>query len=228
MSISGIQSSTLFAEVSASSAPSPANSSRVGLNGFDTAVSGLMSSIKSGDTSDAQSYLAQAQKLSPSTIDPNSPLGAFLSSVSSALSNDNISGAQSVLSALEINAAPDSTTISALFTAPSSTLSTGSDGNSSISDLGQDVIGLFSSIRSGDLTGAQSAYGSLTSLLDSANSALIDSASSVSGSSGSPSVSSLLSRIGSALNSGDMTTAQSSLDGFMTSISSGSLVNATA
>jgi hypothetical protein len=194
-----------------------------------------MSAIKSGDSTDAKTYLAQVEKLAPSNTDANSPLGEFLSSVSTALGDNNIAGAQSALTTLETYATPSTASTSS--TAATSSTTGDTSNSSGISALGQDVLSLFSAISSGDETGAQSAYDSLTSLLSSSDSSATDatstsasssSTSSSSTSGSSTSFSSLLSEIGSALGTGDVTSAQTALDNFLTNLSSGSLVNATA
>jgi hypothetical protein len=87
------------------------------------------------------------------------------------------------------------------------------------------VLDLFSAFGSGDVIDAQSTYDSLTSLLHSMDNSL---SSSTSISSCNISFSSLLSQIGSALSSGNISTAQNALDSFLSSLSSGSLVSATA
>jgi hypothetical protein len=64
---------------------------------------------------------------------------------------------------------------------------------------------------------------------DSSTTSSSSSTSSTSGTSSSnDSFTKLLSQIGSALGNGDISTAQTALDGFLQSLSSGSLVNASA
>jgi hypothetical protein len=99
-------------------------------------------------------------------------------------------------------------------------------------------MSLFSAISNGDTSGAQSAYDSLTSLLLSNDSSTSSSTSATSSSSTDNTTSTsnsstttftkLLSEIGTSLSSGDINGAQSSLDSFLSSLSSGSLVNTTA
>jgi hypothetical protein len=91
------------------------------------------------------------------------------------------------------------------------------------------VLNLFSAISAGDVSGAQSAYASLTSLLGSSDSATTNATSNaVDSSTSGSSFDNLLSQSGSALGSGDITAAQSALDGFLQSLSAGSIVNAAA
>jgi len=230
MLISSLQSSSsLFSELSASSTSSVSNSSSSSTNAFDSALTSLISAIKSGDTSDAKTYLAQVEKLSPANADSSSPLGEFLSSVSTALGDNNIAGAQSALTTLETYAVPSTAATNSTSNA-SSTSSTSSNSSSSsgISALGQDVLSLFSAINSGDLTSAQTAYDKVTSLLDTASSSSSTSSASSNNSTSTASFTSLLKEIGSALGSGNVNTAQTALDNFLASLSAGSLVSASA
>jgi hypothetical protein len=89
------------------------------------------------------------------------------------------------------------------------------------------MLSLFSSIKSGDLSSAQSAYSDLTSLLSSTSSTSSASSTS-SSSSSSTSFSDLLKEVGTALNSGNISSAQSVLDTFMKNIATGTLINTTA
>ena len=94
------------------------------------------------------------------------------------------------------------------------------------------MLNLFSAVGSGNLSDAQSAYDSLTSLLfssaNTSSSATTAASSDTSSSSAYTSFLQLLSEIGSALSSSNIGSAQTALGNFLTSISSGSLVNATA
>src|ERR1039457_6236028 len=102
MSLSAIQSSTLFTELSTLSSSSTSKSSN-SQSSFDKALTGLLSAINSGDTASAKTYLAQVEKLSPANADSSSPLGTFLTSVSTALGNNDISGAQSDRKSTRLN-----------------------------------------------------------------------------------------------------------------------------
>ena len=223
MLISGLQSSSLFSELATSSTSSTSSSSASSGNSFDSALTSLMAAIKSGDSTDAKKYLTEVEKLAPSNADSNSPLGEFLSSVSTALSDNNIAGAQSALTTLETYATP-STTAASSTTDTSST----SSSDSATSALTQDVLSLFSAINSGDLTSAQTAYDKVTSLLDTAGSSSSTSSASSNNSTSTASFTSLLKEIGSALGSGNVNTAQTALDNFLASLSAGSLVSASA
>jgi ribosomal protein S20 len=223
MLISGLQSSSLFSELATSSTSSTSSSSASSGNSFDSALTSLMAAIKSGDSTDAKKYLTEVEKLAPSNADSNSPLGEFLSSVSTALSDNNIAGAQSALTTLETYATP-STTAASSTTDTSST----SSSDSATSALTQDVLSLFSAINSGDLTSAQTAYDKVTSLLDTASSSSSTSSASSNNSTSTASFTSLLKEIGSALGSGNVNTAQTALDNFLASLSAGSLVSASA
>ncbi len=198
------------------------------------ALTGLFSSIKSGYTSDAKKSLPKVEKLTnsntSSTTSSNNPRSEFLSRVCTALSDNNIAGAQSALTTLKTYAI--SSTSASTSTSANSSTATGSSSNPGISPIGQDLLNLFSAISSGNLTSAQSAYDSLTGLLNSTDNSSSSSASTSStgtASNSSPtSFSSVLSQIGSALSSGNVNSAQPALDSFLSDLSSGSLVNATA
>lgn len=196
---------------------------------FSADLANLVSSIQSGNSSNAQQYLTQIEKLVPSNANSNSPLSQFLSSVSSALSNNDIAGAQSALSTFENQRAPAPASPSATTASPAPATAA---GGSTTNPLGQDVLSLFTAIGSGNLAGAQSAYDTVTSLLLSGSSSSPSSAVSTAASSGSSSTSSsfvsLLSQIGSALSTGDIGSAQTAVDSFLQSLSAGSLVGATA
>jgi hypothetical protein len=243
MQISGFQNgNSLFSELSASSTSQTAGSYGGHRNNFASDLRGLISSIQSGNTSDAQQYLTSIDKLVPSNANSNSPLSTFLSSVSSALSNNSISGAQAALTTFESQRGHGAANGAG---ATGSTAPAANSGGGTAGTLGQDVLSLFTAIGSGDLQGAQSAYDTVTSLLLGGSSGALTSAvatgssssSSTSAatpvaptgsSSGGASFTSLLAQIGSALSTGDINTAQTALDGFLQSLSAGSLVGATA
>lgn len=220
--ISSLQSTnSLFTYLSTSSSSLTSAGYSSSLNSFDSALTNLMSAIKSGDSTAARKYLAQVEKLSSSNLSSNSPLGEFLSSVSTALSNNNMAGAKSALTTLETYAIPSGSNSAA------SVSSDGSDSSTSgTSAMAQDVVNLFSAINSGNSTDAQSAYDALTSLLNT--NASSSSSSTSSASSGTDSFQKLLAQIGSALGSGNVKAAQSALDSFLQNLSSGSLVSTTA
>ena len=222
MLISGLQSSNSLLDSLASTSQSTSSTSNQ--NSFDTALSNLISAIQSGDTTSAEKYLAQVQQLTPANADSNSPLGQFISSVSSALDSNDISAAQTALTTLESQPAPSNVQ----GPPPPSDSS-----SSTTSEYIQDIVSLFSAISSGDLSGAQSAYDSLTSLMQSnaassTTSSTDTSTSSSSSTSDGAALASLLQQIGTALSSGDISSAQTSLDSFLKSLSTGSLVSASA
>lgn len=137
MLISSLQNaSSLFTELSASSSSAASSSSSSSSqSSFDSALTNLMSAIKSGDSTDAKTYLAQVEKLAPSNTDANSPLGEFLSSVSTALGDNNIAGAQSALTTLETYATPSTASTSS--TAATSSTTGDTSNSSGISALGR-------------------------------------------------------------------------------------------
>lgn len=226
MSISAIQSSMLFSQLSSASATS-SSSSTSGQNAFGTALDNLMNAIQSGDTTSAQKYLAQVEQLSPNKTNGSDPLGTFLTSVESALSNNDIKAAQTALTTLESSTAANGTDQTSL----------SSMDSSSLSELGSDLLSLFSAVSNGDLSGAQTAYNNLTSLLgtsssssssDTSSTASTDSSSSSSSSSSTNFFTKMLTEIGTALNNGDVSGAQAILNAFAAGLSSGSLMNTSA
>ncbi|MGA9070157.1 MAG: hypothetical protein WB424_07875 [Terracidiphilus sp.] len=191
-------------------------------NSVDGELSSLISAIKSGNTTQAQGSLADLQMMGQTNVNPDSALGLFLSSVSASLSSYNISGAQKALGAFEASSAQrvePVTPASALMLAPSAASGPG------VGAVGPDLLNLFSAIHSGDAGSAQAAYGTLNNLLE--NSA--GNAGNLFGSNAeSGSLYSLMAQIGAALNTGNLTRVQSTMDKFMQNLSSGSLVSATA
>jgi hypothetical protein len=243
MATIGFQSSSfLFVERNGSSGFSGSSFSANGRGSFQQAFSGLVSAIKSGDSTDAASYLARVEQRTPSDANSSSPVSVFLASVSTALSNNDIAAAQTALTTFESSfrnrPAPPAPTAPAASGATGTTGATGTaagsgtSSESGISPLGQDLLNLFSAVGSGNLSDAQSAYDSLTSLLfssaNTSSSATTAASSDTSSSSAYTSFLQLLSEIGSALSSSKIGSAQTALGNFLTSISSGSLVNATA
>jgi hypothetical protein len=206
----------------------------------------LASAIQSGNTSGAQQALATIQQQVPANANATNPLSQFLSNVTTALSNNNIAGAQTALTTFEsarrsqataaapapvATAAPAPAPAKAPVTAPAATPAATTTGG-----LGQDVLSLFTAIGSGDVQGAQSAYDTLTSLLLSgtgASTASQASAASTGAASATPSATggafdALLSKIGSALSTGNINTAQTAVDSFLQGITGGSLVSVNA
>lgn len=200
---------------------------------FSSNLANLVSSIQSGNTTTAQQYLTRIEKQVPANA--NSPLGQFLASVASALSDNDISGAQAALTAFENPTASASAPSTSAGTTPASgsTSAPASSGGSTTFTLGQDVLSLFTAIGSGDLKGAQSAYDSLTSLLlgGSGSPASSPASTTTAAASGSSSTGasfvSLLSQIGSALSTGDINSAQKAVDGFLQGLTVGSLIGVT-
>jgi hypothetical protein len=216
----------------------------------------LASAIQSGNTSAAQSSLNRIEALVPSSATSNTRLGQFLSSVTSALSSNDIAGAQTALSTFEDRRGSGPVTAPTASTPPTTTptpapapVPTGSTAPTS-SGLGQDVLNLFTAIGSGSLRHAQSAYDTVTSLLLSGSIATpststgsspttTPSAASTTSTSTttpttpaatppSPAFLSLLSQIGSALSTGDIGSAQTAVDNFLQGIAGGSLIAVTA
>ena len=188
-------------------------------------LSSLISAIKSGDTADAQNCLADLKMVSTANADPSSPLGAFLATVTNALGSYNIAGAQSALATLESTTGPRIAPVestAALSLMPSKRSSQG------VSAMGQDLLSLSKAIDSGDTASAQSAYGSLSSLLEGSGASDSNYGDLLGNSSESGSLYSLMTQIGSALSTGNLTCVQGTMDKFMQNLSSGSLVSTTA
>jgi hypothetical protein len=220
MLTSSLQNTTiLYAQLSvmATSVTTRKTSSNV-----DGELSSLISAIKSGNTAEAQGSLADLQMMGQTNVNPDSALGAFLGSVSASLSSYNIAGAQKALGVFEASSAErvdPATPASSLMLAPKAASGPG------VGTFGQDLLSLFSAIHSGDTASAQSAYGTLNNLMQSSG----GNYGNQSGNSAeSGSLYSLMAQIGTALNTGNLTRVQSTMDQFMQNLDSGSLVSATA
>jgi len=220
---SSLQSTTiLYAQLTLTAAS--ITSRRVQSSG-EVELASLISAIKSGDTADAQSSLAELKMQGSTSADPSSAVGVFLASVSNSLAGYNIAGAQRALAVFESSAAQRVAPVSsstALSLIPSERTGPG------VSALGQDLLSLFNAIGSGDTAGAQSAYGSLSSLLESSGGSNSTYGDFLGNSSGSGSLYSLMAQIGTALSTGNITRVQGTMDTFMRNLSAGSLVSTSA
>jgi len=194
-------------------------------NSVDGELSSLVSAIKSGNTAEAQSSLADLQIMGQTNVNPDSALGAFLASVSASLGSYNISGAQKALSTFESSSAERVAPVSPASTL---TLSPSAATGPGVGAFGQDLLNLVSAIHSGDTASAQSAYGSLSNLLENSGGSSGGYGNNSGSNSESGSLYSLMAQIGAALNTGNLTRVQSTMDNFMQNLSSGSLVSATA
>jgi hypothetical protein len=191
----------------------------------DGELSSLISAIKSGNTAQALGSLADLQMMGQTNVNPDSALGVFLASVTASLSSYNISGAQKALAVFEASSAQRVEPVSpasSLMLAPSAASGPG------VGAYGQDLLGLFRAVQSGDATSAQSAYGTLSNLMESSGGSASNFGNLFGGSTESGSLYSLMAQIGAALNTGNLTRVQSTMDQFMQNLSSGSLVSATA
>ncbi|MGB6687533.1 MAG: hypothetical protein WBE76_06800 [Terracidiphilus sp.] len=244
--------SSLFSGINA---PAPSFAPDFGGNrqpSFGSDLRGLVSAIQSGNSSGAQQFLSQIQKFVSTNANSNSPLSQFLSSVSSALSNNDIAGAQSALATFQSQrshgpAAGTGTNGTGGTPGANGGTTTGGATGGATATLGQDVLALFTAIGSGNLQNAQSAYDNVTSLLlggtsgssptpaptpatapvsSSTSTAAAPAASTVESSGNAP-FASLLAQIGSALSTGDIDSAQTAVDTFLQNLSAGSLVGAT-
>lgn len=223
MLTSGLQSTTItYTQLSITST---SFASRRARNALEGELSTLIAAIKSGDTTDARNGLNGIKLLGAGSVDAASPIGAFLANVSNSLSTGNIIGAQQAVAVLEATAAPR---VEAAQPAAPLRLTAGERAGPAVNPLGQDLLSLFSAISSGDATSAQSAYGSLNSMMESNSSGKNDFGNAFENTTESGTLYNLLSQIGVALNTGNITRVQGAVDNFMNNLSSGSLVSATA
>ncbi len=191
----------------------------------DGELSSLISAIKSGNTAEAQGSLADLQMMGKTNFSPDSALGQFLAGVSAALSSYNVHGAQKALGVFEASPAsrvPPVEPASALMLTPSAASGPG------VGTFGQDLLSLFSAIQSGDATSAQTAYGTLSQSMESSGGSGANVGNLFGNSAESGSLYSLMAQIGTALDTGNLTRVQTTMDKFMQNLSSGSLVSATA
>jgi hypothetical protein len=188
-------------------------------------LTNLITAIQLGDAADARNSLAHLKLLGSGGADPGSPLGAFLATVANSLASHNIGGAQKALEVFESTAANRVEPVAA---AAPLALTSGTQDNPGVSEMGQDLLTLFSAIHSGDTAGAQSAYGSLKDTLESTNESNANFANQYGSSTESGSLYSLMAQIGAALDTGNLNRVQNTMDTFMRNLSSGSLVSATA
>jgi hypothetical protein len=194
-------------------------------NSVDGELSSLISAIKSGNTAEAQGSLADLQMMGQTNVNPDSALGTFLASVSASLSSYNISGAQKALGVFEASSAQR---VAPVESASALTLTPSAASGPGVGAYGQDLLSLFSAIQSGDATSAQSAYGTLNNLMESSGGSAGNFGNLFANGAESGSLYSLMTQIGTALNTGNLTRVQSTMDQFMQNLSSGSLVSATA
>jgi hypothetical protein len=183
----------------------------------------LMTSIASGDTTSAQKYLGQFEENAHAQNLETSPIQQVLSDVRSALSVGDIPAAEAALSTLQagVSQSPASIQVSSLSGADVS-------AGSGVSELGDKVLSLFSAITSGDLQSAQSAYGSLTRLLPSNNSPFTYSASFDTQNASLSDFGNLRSKVESALDSGNISSAEAAMQDFLQEFSTGSIVRTVA
>ncbi|WP_420239936.1 hypothetical protein ACOBR2_10355 [Telmatobacter bradus] len=236
MMISGLQNtSPLYSKdlTNVSTAPSasaPTDSSLDGGSYKSSPLANLISSIQSGDMAGAKQYLNEAEEYQSSA--QNSPLSAFLGSVSEALSKDDLGSAQKAVSTLEV-AAPHGISYSSLSlstsalpgTVAGSAQNAPQDYDSIMSSLQADVLNLFGAVASGDTSGAHSAYNTLTKDM---NISSIDSVTNTTNdaTSGNP-LATAIQKIGKSLQTNDINSAQATLTNFLDNLSSGSVVNTT-
>ncbi|MDB5362651.1 MAG: hypothetical protein JWO51_3948 [Rhodospirillales bacterium] len=226
MSIGGISSSSYTSQTSSSDATSAGNDP----------LAQLLKAIKSGNLSAAKAAYqnildnAPGQNSSSSTSGTSSsstsssgnPLQNLLTQLGTALSSGDLSSAQSLVKSFEANKHKHSQG------AGSAPPSDGTGGNQA---LGSAVGGLLSSVQSGDLSSAQSAYATVASLLggnsssSSTSSSASASSTSSSSSSGENPLLTLINSIGTSLSNNDLAGAQSTLSSFAPNAQSGLAYN---
>jgi hypothetical protein len=225
MSIGGISSSSYTSQTSSSDT-----------NSGNDPIAQLLKAIRSGNLTAAKAAYANVLDHAPggsasssssssSSSSGNSssgnPLQQLLSQLGTALQSGDITTAQSLVKSFEANKPSGSAP-------PPPPPDGGSSGDQA---LGSAVGSLFSSVQSGDLSSAQSAYSSLESLLDGDGSSSSASTSSSTGSSSTGSTNPLLQLIqslGTSLDDGDIQGAQSTLSSFAQNAQSGLTYNTTA
>ena len=176
-------------------------------------VQQLFNAISSGDLTAAQTAYQQLLANAPSSSSTSSatsssttgatssssanPLQQLLDQLGTALQSGDISSAQSALASFQANA-------------PSGVGSSGGDQ----STTGKALSSLFSAIQSGDLTSAKSDYATVSALLSGSNSSGGTTSSSATNGTAQDPFQQLISQIGTALKSGDISSAQSALSQF--------------
>lgn len=217
--VSGLQErNTILSGPAASQAIAPVG----GIDSsYDDALGSLFSSIDSGDTEGAQSALATVQQLSTAQQDSSSPLGSFLDSVTESLGNGNIAEAQSALQTLQTY------TQATAATPTTSSDSSAMETSYAASVFGENVFNLSSALNGQNLDGAIDAYNNLAELVSS-NSFMSSSTDLAERLSSDAPATAQLQQVGSSLEAGNVTSAQMALDGFLASLSAGSLITAQA
>lgn len=181
-------------------------------------VQQLFNAIKSGDLTAAQTAYQQLLANAPSSSSTGSTSASSTSASSgSSSSSSSANPLQQLLD--QLGTALQSGDISSAQTALSSFLANapgGSGGNGGDqSTTGKAISSLFSAIQSGDLSTAQSDYATVSALLSGTGSTTVTgSGTSATGGTGQDSFQQLISQIGTALQSGDISSAQSALSQF--------------
>ena len=190
-------------------------------NDYHNSLTALVNSISSSNLGDAKRYLAQVSQSTSVQEESNTPLASFLSSVSVALDNDDIAGAQNALANLKDDLAKSPQYSTSVADSYASSTASAED-----SSWGQNVLRLAQAINANDLTQAVSSYNRLAQSIAVANKQ--GSGSELTSSQTSTVTTTQLQKIGVSLSSGDLSSAQTACDAFLASLSSGSIVRATA
>jgi hypothetical protein len=217
--VSGLQErNSILTGVAASQAVSPVGSVD---SSYDDALASLFTSIAAGDTETAQTALAAVKQFPAAQSDASSPLGSFLASVSDSLDSGDIADAQSALKTLKTY------TVSNANDETSNSESTSLETSYSTTTFGENVFNLSSALGSQNLNDAIDSYNDLTTLVT--NQSFLSSSTDLAErlADDAPATTQLL-QIGSSLEAGNITSAQMALDGFLASLSAGSLISAKA
>jgi len=224
MSIGGISSSSYTSQTSSTDTSGPGNDP----------IGQLLKAIKSGNLTAAKAAYQNVLDHAPgqnssasssstsssgsSTSSSGDPLQDLLTQLGTALQSGDLSTAQSLVTTFEANK-PQGGAGSAPPPPPP-------DGTGGDQALGSAVGSLLSSVQSGDLSSAQSAYATVSSLLgtDSTSSSASSSTASSSSSSSNPLLT-LISSLGTSLSNDDLSGAQSTLSAFAENAESGLTYN---
>jgi DNA-binding FadR family transcriptional regulator len=192
----------------------------------------LASALKSGDLSGAQSAYASIEQLLPANQSSSSSatgsngsnaIQSDFASLGQALQSGDLSEAQSAFGQLQSDLKTATQSAQTPLQGEDQYVgSTSQQGLSVAQQVQQDYAQLASSLQSGDLAGAQSAFANLQQALQSQGTSTTQSTteSGTSSSSGSDTIANDFSALGQALSSGNLSQAQSAFSQLQTDIQS--------
>ena len=192
----------------------------------------LASALKSGDLSGAQSAYASIEQLLPANQSSSSSatgsngsnaIQSDFASLGQALQSGDLSEAQSAFGQLQSDLKTATQSAQTPLQGEDQYVgSTSQQGLSVAQQVQQDYAQLASSLQSGDLAGAQSAFANLQQALQSQGTSTPQSTteSGTSSSSGSDTIANDFSALGQALSSGNLSQAQSAFSQLQTDIQS--------